>query len=681
MVEIAGRVNKNFGSSVGKAQKQLGGLKDTLKKVGIAVSAASIALAGANFLKDGVNKAIEYESTMADVAKVVDGLRDKNGRLTESYYQMSDSLLEMSKRIPMGVSELGEITAAAGQAGIANEDLMQFTETAAKMGIAFDTTAEQAGTWMATWRTSFKMSQSEVEALGDQINYLGNTTSENTQKLSGVVTRIGALGETAGLSAAEIAAMAASMTGVTEEISATGIKNMMLAMTAGKAATDKQKSLLKSLGFSATEMAKRMQVDAKGAILDFLGAVKALPEAEQSAALTQFFGKESVAAIAPLLSNLDNLDEQFRKVGDASQYAGSMEAEYATRSDTTANKIQLAQNQINALKIMLGEKLVPTVGMAAEKVALLVDAAPEFVAKYAPVIKTVATFAAVIAGAKLVGFAINIGKATKALILHKVATTKSIAETLILQGMYAKDAIVRGASTIATGAQTVAQMSWNGVTAAGSLIAKGFGAAVTFMTGPIGIAIAVIGALIAVGVLLYKNWDTVKAKAMELWEATKSVFSGISDAVTGAFDAAREKVAGFFDWVGEKLSGLDKKISSIPILGSLYSGIKGGIGAIGNALSGSSKVPALASGGVVTAPTLSLIGEGGEPEAVIPLSKLESILDSAPTSVGGGVTFAPVIQISGEASKKDVDEALNHAYEKFKAFMARYERDKRRVAF
>lgn len=681
MVEIAGRVNKNFGSSIGNAQKQLGGLKNTMKKVSVAASTIAITMGAASFLTDGVNKAIEYESTMADVAKVVDGLRDKNGRFTESYYEMSDAILEMSKKIPMTVNEIGEITAAAGQAGIANEDLMEFTETASKMGIAFDTTAEQAGEWMATWRTSFKMSQPEVEALGDQINYLGNTTSENTQKLSGVVTRIGALGKTSGLSAGEIAAMAASMTGVTEEVSATGIKNLMLSMTAGEAATAKQKNLLESLGFSATEMADRMQVDAKGAILDFLGAVKALPEAEQSAALTQYFGKESVAAIAPLLSNLDNLDTQFQKVGDASQYAGSMQDEYATRSDTTANKIQLAQNQINALKIQLGQKLVPAVGAAAEKVGALVDAAPEFVNKYSTVIGVVGAFAGVIATVKLVSFAINIGKVTKALMLQKIATAKSNIETAILQGMYAKDAIVRGASTIATGAQTVAQTAWNGVTAAGAIIAKGFGAAVTFMTGPIGIAIAVIAGLIAIGVLLYKNWDTVKEKAMELWEATKTVFSGIGDAVTGAFDAAKEKIAEFFDWVGEKLSGLDKKISSVPVLGSLYSGIKGGIGAIGNALSGGSQVPALASGGIVTAPTLSLIGEGSEPEAVIPLSKLEKILGGASSSVSGGITFAPVIQISGEASKKEVDEALNNAYEKFKGFMARYEKDKRRLAF
>lgn len=74
---------------------------------------------------------------------------------------------------------------------------------------------------MATWRTALNLSQTQVTALGDQLNYLGNTTSENVLKLSEVVTRVGALGQTAGLSAGEVAALAASMPGVTAEISAT----------------------------------------------------------------------------------------------------------------------------------------------------------------------------------------------------------------------------------------------------------------------------------------------------------------------------------------------------------------------------------------------------------------------------------------------------------------------------
>lgn len=678
MVEIAGRVSRNFNTSIQNAQRQLGEFSDTLKRVGIAVSTAAIATAGISFFKGSIEEAIEYESVMADVVKVVDGLRDENGRLTQSYYEMSDGILEMSKRIPMTTSEIGEIVAAAGQAGIASEDLTKFAEDSAKMGIAFDTTAEQAGEWMAAWRTSFGMSQSEVVALADQINYLGNTTSENTQKLSGVVSRIGSLGQVAGLSGEDIAAMAASMTNISEEISATGIKNLMLTMTAGEAATDKQAAVLKNLGFSATEMAERMQTDAKGAILDFLEAVQALPEAERTATLTQYFGRESVAAIAPLLSNLDFLEEQFQKVGDASLYAGSMEAEYAARADTTANKIQLAKNQISALQIEIGQRFLPVVGAAAEKFSEIIDDFPEFVSEHQTAINVVGGFAAAIAGIKLTMFLVTLGKATVALTLNRIAMAKSAAETLVLKAMYAKDAIARGISTAATVAHTAAQTTQNIVMGAGAVAANALGAAFRFMTGPIGIVITIIGALIAVGVLLYKNWDTVKAKAAELWAKVKETFGGIGEAISGAFEAGKAKVAEFFSWIGDKLHWLDEKVSSIPLLGSVYSGIKGGIGWVGSKLA-SHPVPAMANGGVVTAPTLSLIGEGGEPEAVLPLSRLEQMLGGVSTG-GGNITFSPRIEIHGKADRDEIVSGTRASYDDFRRFMGRYLKDNRRVA-
>lgn len=362
-VKIAGSVASSFNSAMGAAENRISGLGQIAKQAAAIASEAWGALKIGEFVTDSVQAAVDFESAMADVAKVVDGLRDENGNLTDSYYAMSDSIVQMSKDIPMAAEDLAAITAAAGTAGIAADELTTFTETAAKMGVAFDTTAEQAGDWMAKWRTSFSMGQEEVTALADQINYLSNNSASTASEISTIVTAVGPLGDVAGISAAQIAALGSTMVGVgvQQDVAATGIRKLATTMVAGSSATKAQATVLQQLGLDATEMAERMQTDAEGAILTFLEAVSKLPEAEQAAALKNYFGQESVGAIAPLLTNLDVLRERFEMVADAQLYAGSMDAEYAARAATTANNIQLYENRIAALKIQIGNYLLPVV--------------------------------------------------------------------------------------------------------------------------------------------------------------------------------------------------------------------------------------------------------------------------------------------------------------------------------
>ena len=362
-VKIAGSVASSFNSAMGAAENRISGLGQIAKQAAAIASAAWGALKIGEFVTDSVQAAVDFESAMADVAKVVDGLRDENGNLTDSYYAMSDSIVQMSKDIPMAAEDLAAITAAAGTAGIAADELTTFTETGAKMGVAFDTTAEQAGDWMAKWRTSFSMGQEEVTALADQINYLSNNSASTASEISTIVTAVGPLGDVAGISAAQIAALGSTMVGVgvQQDVAATGIRKLATTMVAGSSATKAQATVLQQLGLDATEMAERMQTDAEGAILTFLEAVSKLPEAEQAAALKNYFGQESVGAIAPLLTNLDVLRERFEMVADAQLYAGSMDAEYAARAATTANNIQLYENRIAALKIQIGNYLLPVV--------------------------------------------------------------------------------------------------------------------------------------------------------------------------------------------------------------------------------------------------------------------------------------------------------------------------------
>ena len=121
---------------------------------------------------------------------------------------------------------------------------------------------------------------------------------------------------------------------------------------------------------------------------------------------------------------------------------------------------------------------------------------------------------------------------------------------------------VLGGQAAATGTATVAQ--------------TGLNAAMT--ANPIGAVILAIEALIAVGVLLYKNWDTIKAGAQSLWNKFKDVSIRIGNAFSGAFNKVKNAAKTALEWVGDKLSWLNDKIESIPILGSLYKGAKGVLG-------------------------------------------------------------------------------------------------------
>lgn len=752
-LKIAGKVDSSLKKSCLAAAKDVNTLSASVQKVsGKAAKAMATATSAAitAITVDAAKKAIEFESTMADVAKVVDGLRDQNGAFTKSYYEMSDALLNMSKSIPMTADALGQIMASAGQAGIASEDLTKFTETAAKMGVAFDTTAEQAGDWMATWRTALNLSQTQVTALGDQLNYLGNTTSENALKLSEVVTRVGALGQTAGLSAGEVAALAASMPGVTAEISATGIKSMMIAMTAGASATSKQAAVLQQLGFTASDMANRMQTDAKGAIIDLLGAIKQLPAAEQTAALSQYFGKESVSSIAPLLKNLGYLQQQFAKVGDASAYSGSMEAEYAVRADTTANKLQLMQNKLAVLQVQIGNKILPYVNDALDD--LSANALPKAEKTLGFIIPKVA---------KLLGFMLehssallNIGLGITAVVgiskTFKAVSTAykgATAAVKLLRAAQLKTKISTVALTAQTKAHTFAMKASAAASKAAAVASKAFRAGLAFVTSPIGIAILAITALIAAGVWLYKNWDTVKAKAAQLGAKISGIWTKINTAVTTAIAAISSR----FPALGAVLSGLWKSVQDVwGNIKAIFSNI---IGFIDNVFSGNwsaawgnvvsifgnefgalaniakapinavisvinmvlskinemkisipdwvpgvggktlgfniPQIPMLATGGIATAPTLAMVGEGGEPEAVLPLSKLAQLLDDwekkpKPDSAGGGesIVFSPVFNFyGGTPSREEAMEAGRVSFAEFKRLYRRMKDEERRKQF
>lgn len=542
------------------------------------------AVAAAATLAVPVKLAVDFESAMADVRKVIDF------ETPQQFKEMGEDILALSQRIPMTAKGLADIVAAAGQAGIARNELLAFAESAAKMGVAFDITAEQAGQMMAQWRTAFRMSQKEVNELADQINYLGNTTAASAPKISDIVTRIGPLGEIGGATAREIAALGATMVsvGVGEEIAATGIKNLILRLTSGASATKKQKSAFKALGLSATQMAKMMQEDAQGAILAVVNALRKIPEHKRAAILTDLFGRESVAAIAPLVTNVEQLEENLRKVGDATQYAGSMEKEFEARSATTANSLQLLMNTITRLGVTVGSVLLPPLAEMAHSVAQVIDRVADWMGKHERLTKILVYATSAMLALKIaiavVGFVIGSVLVklahfyvwmVKNNVATKIATVSTKAWALAQKGLN----VVLGLSGKLLSVGKL--IAYNVATKAVALGTKLWAAAqwllnAALSANPIGLLIIAIAGLIAGFVLLYKKSETVRNIISRLWDVIgigpRVVAAAIGKVRDFAAVLGKIKIPNIFGAVWGGITGMAKTAAGK--IGSIFGGFK-----------------------------------------------------------------------------------------------------------
>lgn len=189
-------------------------------------------------------------------------------------------------------------------------------------------------------------------------------------------------------------------------------------------------------------------------------------------------------------------------------------------------------------------------------------------------IGVIAAFFAAWKTVELLSFIQQAGGVVGALNLIKAAIYKNVAaklvdkaETMYLTALYAKDFVVSVAQTVvslgkqaaafvantavkvantaAQVAMTAATTAWNAICVIATAATKALSAAVAFLTSPFGLVVVAIGAAIAVGVLLYKNWDKIKEVAGKVWDWIKN------------------KTVTFVNDIGSKLRNLGTKISTI----------------------------------------------------------------------------------------------------------------------
>ena len=159
--------------------------------------------------------------------------------------------------------------------------------------------------------------------------------------------------------------------------------------------------------------------------------------------------------------------------------------------------------------------------------------------------------------------AVVFGAEKKAMIANLALKAKDKLETAYIYALYAKDAVVKGISTAATWAQTAALTAWNAICAVGTAVTSALGAAFAFLTSPIGLVCVAIAAVIAIGVLLYKNWDTVKEKASQLGGWIVGVFNNLKEKASAAIQEFADKFPVAFAFLSSVFESWKQTITNI----------------------------------------------------------------------------------------------------------------------
>lgn len=468
-----------------------------------------------------VKPAVAFESAMADVKKVVDF------DSPEELKQMESDIKKLSETIPLSLEGLTQIVAAGGQLGVAKSELTAFAETAAQMSVAFDITADEAGQSMAKLSNVLQMPISEMSKVGDVINHLSNNIAATAPEITEVNLRAGAMAKTFGLSYNEVSALAGTFVsmGKSPEIAGTAINMMASRLKLIPVSSGAAREAFDQLGISMTEYTEMIESGrGKDALLAVLDALTKIQGVKRSQIMVDMFGENANRHINSLVESLDTLKANFELVANETEYAGSMQREFAARSATTENNLQLLKNQMAVLATNIGATLLPAINSVVGIFGQAASSLAEFAEKHPTLIKYIGLAVAGMTSFKLASFALGYG------------FTFLKGGALAIVGVFSKVKTIFSVAKIALGAVIP--------------VIKAVGTA--FLTNPVGLIITGI----AVGAaLIIKYWKPISAFFKRLFEPVIQVFKQVWNWITGLWEKAKDIFNGVKDWLKDSWVG------------------------------------------------------------------------------------------------------------------------------
>ncbi|XXQ68992.1 phage tail tape measure protein [Neisseriaceae bacterium B1] len=552
------------------------------------------AVAGLGVLTVPIKAAMDFESSMADVRKVVDF------ETPQQFKQMEQDLLNMTHKIPMTGKELAAIAASGGQLGIARQDLAKFTETVAKMSVAFDMSAEQTGESMAKLSNIFKIPIKDIGRLGDAINHLSNSSPAKAAHIVDTLGRVGGVAKQFGLTELQTAALSNAFIslGKSPEVAGTAINGMLTKLMTAEKGGKSFQAALKGMGISAKELKANIAKNGEQALMDFLKQVNKLPKDKQMGTLVDLFGLEYADDVALLTGSL----ETYQKSMDALQskdgkspFSGSMDKEFAARSATTANNWQLFKNQMQHLAISIGSVMLPAINGLLNSMKPLVDALIRFSEAHPSLIKNIVLVLTALASFTAASLAIRFGLN---LMGSAVLGVNGKIVSLLASFLRVKSAVAllnmgRGATAMRvlglSAAQGKTALLWLGK--ATRFAALGWRAmSLAMLANPM---TWLVLALAAAALLIYTYWKPIKAFFVGFWDGLRDGIAPIMPLLEmigagwkGLFDLAVAFLQPIIDWFKELGLVSDETAQSAQgfgyFFGAMLGSLIGGVTTVGS---------------------------------------------------------------------------------------------------
>lgn len=371
-VTAAGRSVDDFGKKLLEIDRRGEQMRRGL--VGLGDTAGKVGLVAAGGLAAATKAAIDWESAWAGVVKTTDGTASQMAAL-------EGELRELARTMPATHQEIAATAEAAGQLGVAREDVADFTKTMIQLGETTDLTADAAATAVAQIANVMGTAPDDIDRMGAALVALGNDGASTESQILSMAQRISGAGAQIGLTEPEILAISNAVASVGIEAEAggsavsTAFTKMAMAVSSGGPKLEKFAEIA---GTSTTEFQRLFKEAPAEAFAAFTQGLDRINKSGGDVFGTlKEVGLSDIRVSQAMLSMAgagDLLTKSLTLGNKAWSENSALAEEFAKRAGTTASEVQVAWNNVKDAGIELGATMLPILSSAASTVTTLTDA-------------------------------------------------------------------------------------------------------------------------------------------------------------------------------------------------------------------------------------------------------------------------------------------------------------------